>query len=177
VNVRDRTEKDLSPLEGLAVIVYQTDGYPIYMPTDLRGFLVSQDAHGAWVAMQDDHLIGHVALHRGSWEGVMELGRRATGLGEEDLAVVARLLVSPTARRRGVGRTLLRVAVAKAHLSGLQPILDVAATYQSAILLYEREGWERLGTVPFPMPDGTTVDEYVYLGPPPPQRAILSPHP
>jgi GNAT superfamily N-acetyltransferase len=117
------------------------------------------------VAEEDQKLVGHVALHHRSWEGVMELARHATGLAEERLAVVARLLVSPAARRRGVARALLETATRTARDLGLCPILDVAVRYQAANRLYQAEGWRCLGTVRFPMPDGTTADEYVYLGP------------
>jgi GNAT superfamily N-acetyltransferase len=165
VEVRDLGQQDLADLESLAEVVHDVDGYPIYLPSDLRGFIVSPDAHGAWVAVENGDLLGHVALHPRSWEGVMDLGRRATGLGDDALAVVARLLVSPTARRRGLGRALLQVAVSNARRMGLRPILDVVVDYEAAIRLYEAEGWERLGTVQFPLPDGRTVDEHVYLSP------------
>ena len=81
------------------------------------------------------------------------------------LAVVARLLVSPTVRCRGVGRALLQVAANNARGMGLRSILDVVVTYEAAIRLYESEGWGRVGTVQFPLPDGRTVDEHVYLSP------------
>ena len=165
VDIRERGDEDTVALETLARVVYETDGYPIYLPTDLREFLVGPVAHGAWVAEEDGNLLGHVALHHRSWEGVMELACKTTGLPGEGLAVVARLLVSPAARRRGIGRALLETAVRKALDLGLCPILDVAVRYEAANLLYRAAGWRSLGTVGFPMPDGTTVDEYVYLGP------------
>jgi hypothetical protein len=65
--VRDRVEADLADLERLAQIVHQADGYPIYLPTDLRGFLVSLDAHRTWVAVHDGDLIGHIALNASCW--------------------------------------------------------------------------------------------------------------
>jgi GNAT superfamily N-acetyltransferase len=95
----------------------------------------------------------------------MEFARHCTGLADDDLAVVARLLVSPVARRRGIGRLLLETATQMARNLELCPILDVAVKYEAAIRLYEDTGWRCLGRVGFPMPDGTTVDEYVYLAP------------
>lgn len=165
MHLRDRVDEDLPALVQLARVVHDSDGYPLYLPTDLGRFLVSPDAHRAWVAEDDGTLLGHVALHSRSWEGVMALARQETGLGDEQLAVVARLLVSPSDRRRGTGRALLRVAARTAWDLGYTPILDVATTYQAAHRLYEAEGWRRLGTVGFPIPDGHTVDEHVYLGP------------
>lgn len=165
VRIRDRLQGDRPSLERLARVIHDRDGYPLYLPTDLQGFLVSSDAYGAWVAEQDGELLGHVALHERSWDGVMEVGRRETGLSDDGLAVIARLLVSPSARRRGVGRALLQTATREAWDRGLCPILDVAVTYQAANRLYEAEGWRRLGTVRFPMPGGHAVDEHVYVAP------------
>ncbi|HET6963938.1 MAG TPA: GNAT family N-acetyltransferase [Acidimicrobiales bacterium] len=165
MDIRGRCDGDVPALESLARMVYETDGYPIYLPADLRDFLVGPAAHGAWVAAEGGELLGHVALHRRSWADVMELACQSTGLAQADLAVVARLLVSPAARRRGIGRVLLATATTAALDMGLCPILDVAARYEAANRLYRAEGWQSLGTVRFPMPDGTTVEEHVYLGP------------
>ena len=128
MEVRDLGQQDLADWERLAEVIHQVDGYAMYMPTDLQSFLVSTDAHGAWVAVENGDLWGHVALHPRAWEGVMDLVRRATGLGDDGLAVVARLLVSPTARRRGLGRALLQGAANNARGMGLRPILDVVVT-------------------------------------------------
>ncbi|HUY65972.1 MAG TPA: GNAT family N-acetyltransferase [Acidimicrobiales bacterium] len=79
--------------------------------------------------------------------------------------VVARLFVSPRARGRGVGRTLLRTAEAHAVGLGLYPILDVVTRFQPAITLYEQCGWTRAGTVTLTLPDGSPIDEFVYFAP------------
>jgi GNAT superfamily N-acetyltransferase len=165
VEIRERREEDVLALESLARVVHEADGYPIYLPADLQDFLVGSAAHRAWVAEEDGHLLGHVALHHRSWDGVMEFACRSTGLAGDDLAVVARLLVSPAARRRGIGRLLLETASEMARSLELRPILDVAVRYEAAVRLYKDAGWRCLGSVGFPMPDGTTVDEYVYLAP------------
>jgi GNAT superfamily N-acetyltransferase len=165
MEIRERCEEDVPALESLARVVHQADGYPIYLPTDLQHFLVGSAAHGAWVAEEDGHPLGHVALHHRSWDGVMEFACHRTGLASDDLAVVARLLVSPAARRRGIGRLLLETATERARSLDLCPILDVAVRYEAAVRLYTQAGWRSLGSVGFPMPDGTTVDEYVYLAP------------
>ncbi|HET9732277.1 MAG TPA: GNAT family N-acetyltransferase [Acidimicrobiales bacterium] len=160
--VRDRRPEDLDALVRLAAEVHALDGYPIYLPTDLGAFVYSKDTIAGWVAEEADEIVGHVALHRRSWEGVMRLARDVTGLSESQLGVVARLLVSPTARRQGLGAALLAQAERQARKLGLQPILDVATQYSAAVRLYERSGWRVLGTVKFPMPDNSTVDEYVF---------------
>jgi GNAT superfamily N-acetyltransferase len=165
MEIRERREEDVSALESLARVVHDADGYPLYLPPALQDFLVGSAAHGAWVAEEDGHLLGHIALHHRSWDGVMEYACHSTGLADDDLAVVARLLVSPVARRRGIGRLLLETATEMARSLELCPILDVAVRYEAAVRLYNDAGWRCLGSVGFPMPDGTTADEYVYLAP------------
>jgi GNAT superfamily N-acetyltransferase len=70
-------------------------------------------------------VLGHVALHEAAADPTLLAAQRATGLAADRLAVVARLLVSPDARRRGLGRRLLLAATAAAHATGLRPVLDV----------------------------------------------------
>ena len=86
----------------------------------------------------------------------------------DQLGVVARLLVSPDARREGIGRTLLNRASGEATRRGLWPILDVVTTFEAAVNLYESCGWIQVGQVTFRFHDGGSVKEFVYLGP---QRA------
>jgi hypothetical protein len=64
VLLRDRTDADLAGCVALARAVQEQDGYPHYLPGDLRDFLVLPDAYGAWVAERDGRIVGHVALRR-----------------------------------------------------------------------------------------------------------------
>jgi GNAT superfamily N-acetyltransferase len=163
--VRERTEADLDRCVALAFAVHELDGYPLYLPTDLRTFLVSPDAYGAWVAERGGEIVGHVALHRRSMDGVMAMASEALHQPEDSLAVVARLLVAPTGRRGGVGRALLDVASAAAIARGLWPVLDVSTAFEGAMRLYESCGWTRAGEVTVRFPNGVTITEHVYLGP------------
>ena len=149
----------------MATIIQDLDGYPTPRPLDLREFLVSPDALGAWVAERDGQVVGHVALHRCSTPEVLEMASRALTRPVDQLGVVARLLVSPDARRENIGRTLLNTASSEATRHGLWPILDVVTTFEAAVNLYERCGWERVGRVTFRFHDGGSVEEFVYLGP------------
>jgi GNAT superfamily N-acetyltransferase len=150
----------------LAGIVHANDGYPVYLPRDLRSFLEMPGAIASWVADRGGEIIGHVALHPGSSKGVMALAEKATGLPAAQLGVVARLLVAPGARRMGVGRSLLRAAADHAAQMGLWPILDVVTHHEAAIRLYEECGWTRVGMVTATF-GGLSVDEFVYLAQPP----------
>ena len=64
MEIRRRTNDDLVRAVDLAELVHELDGYPRYLPGDLRSFLASEDALASWVAVEGSELVGHVALHR-----------------------------------------------------------------------------------------------------------------
>lgn len=162
VTVRARVEADLAPLGALAREVHRRDGYPPYLPgSDFRRFLAGDESLGAWVAVESDTLVGHIALHRRSSKAVMSLAAEALGADAAAMAVVARLLVRPGRRRQGIGQLLLSEATGEAVRLGCHPILDVATQFSAAIALYEAAGWQRLGTVIVPLGD-IKLGEHVY---------------
>ena len=163
--VRPRTDDDLDACVRMATIIQDLDGYPTRRPLDLRGFLASPDALGAWVAEREGQVVGHVALHRHSTPEVLAMASQALSRPVDQLGVVARLLVSPYARREKIGRTLLNAAASEASRRGRWPILDVVTTFEAAVNLYESCRWARVGQVTFRFHDGGSVDEFVYLGP------------
>ncbi len=166
--VRERADADLPACVQLARAVHERDGYPHYLPGDLREFLVLPDAYGAWVAEQSGRIVGHVALRRRTAPAPMELASAATGWPASRLGVISRLLVAPAARRAGAGRRLLEHGWQQAVSRGLWPVLDVAADLTGAIRLYESCGWTQAGAITTTFRDGNSLDELVYLGPPPP---------
>lgn len=97
----------------------------------------------------------------------MALASRVTGQAPARLGVVARLLVSPAERRKGLGTSLLATAADAALSRGLWPILDVAASFDDAIRLYQRAGWVCAGQVTVRLPEAEPLDEFVYIGPEP----------
>ena len=164
--VRAREQRDLDKLAEIAAEVQQNDGYPGKRPRDLGAFLVSGDGLGAWVAELDGQVVGHVALHRSSLPVVMGRAREALGAASDDeLAVVARLIVDPSTRRVGVGGALLEQAAAAARNLDRQPILDVVTRYDAANALYLAAGWANAGEVEMRFADGTVLLSYVYLAP------------
>ena len=148
----------------LAEVVHGRDGYPAYLATDLRTFLSASDALAAWVAEAEGRVIGHVALHRRTIPAAMSIAAEAATCPVDRLGVVARLLVGPEARQRGVGRALLEVATQEARTLGRWPVLDVSDQFLPAVALYERSGWVRAGQVHLEL-DGRAIEELVYLGP------------
>ena len=162
-----RREDDLDECERLARAVHGADGYPPRCADDLRLFVSTPDALGAWVAESDSGIVGHVALQPKSSPAVMALACDATKRSPDQLCVVARLFVAPSHRREGVGSSLLATAADTGLAWGLWPILDVAAHFAGAIRLYENAGWVPVGGVTVAFPDDEPLEELVYVGPAP----------
>ncbi len=155
----------MDALLEMARVVKAIDRYPPRGPIDLGSFLAPPQELAAWVAVHDDVVVGHVALHRTGAPVTVALAARHTHKQPDELAVVARVLVSPTARRRGVGHALLDAAVAEGLGRGLHPILDVASQLRHAVSLYESAGWDRVGEVTIHLDDEPSLDCFVYVAP------------
>lgn len=164
--IRDRSPSDGPALEAIALATHQRDGYPKYLPGDLRSFIMDPAALRAWVADSDGDVEGHIALHRRSAPEVMRVALDATGLDEDHVVTIARLLVTPAARRRGTGRMLLQRATEEAKRLGRRAVLDVVEEHRPAIALYERCGWTQAGRAVWTLPDGRPLRELVYVSPP-----------
>ena len=163
--IRDRSAGDAAALEAIALETHRHDRYPKYLPDDLRSFIIEPDALGGWVATDGRRVVGHAALHPRSAPPVMDVVLAATGLDEDQVALVARLLVAPGARRMGAGRALLERVTSEAARLGRRLALDVVDEHVRAIALYEDCGWRRVGQVDWSLPGGRPLREYVYLAP------------
>jgi GNAT superfamily N-acetyltransferase len=146
-------------------LTHHVDGYPRYLPDDLPSFLIDRCELAAWVAESGDDLVGHIALHAGQGDPAAAVAAPASGLEAHQLAVVARLMVRPDARRSGVGRSLLHAATDFAHRHQLRPVLDVQQTSEPALSLYEHLGWTRAGPMTLPVAEHAPLQLWVYLGP------------
>jgi GNAT superfamily N-acetyltransferase len=167
VQVRKRRTSDESQLLDIAQLVHERDGYPPYLPdSDYRTFQFGHDTIGAWVAEDELGVVGQVALHPRSSLPVMRMAADALAQPVDRLGVVARLLVHPTRRRLGAGAELLDRAAHEAVELGLWPILDVVKDLADAVLLYERQGWLRIGEVVVTFDSGASIEEFVYVAPP-----------
>ena len=184
VLIRTKTDADDEACVAVMRRTHEVDGYPRYWPEKPDRFLHAKQETDAWVAVLDEdgtgdagpRVVGQVALHDATGEPVEELARAATGLAPTGLALLARLLVDPAVRGRGIGRALVRTAVAHAHAAGRRPVLDVLKETPGPIALYESEGWERLGPTtldlrPLGYGDVPPLQLWVYLGPPAPAVA------
>ena len=164
--IRPRVDDDLDACAALARATHSRDGYPAYVrDDDFLRFVSRPGALAAWVAEIDGAVSGHVALHTRTTEPAMQLVASRLGVSPEQCGVIARLMVLPDARRRGVGAALLQSATDGARARGLEPILDVVTRHDAAIALYESAGWLRVGSVTLVLPDGSKLEEHVYRAP------------
>jgi GNAT superfamily N-acetyltransferase len=144
--------------------VHEASGYPSRWPDDPGGWLTPRTMVSAWVAEHGGEIAGHVALVRGL---NVECLLRATGLPVETLGGVVRLYVDPGFQRLGLARALLDTAASAADDHGLKPVLDVVADSAPAVALYERAGWQLVGTQPatWTDPDGSVPVIRCYVRP------------
>jgi ribosomal protein S18 acetylase RimI-like enzyme len=164
--VRARTTSDLDACVALASEVHLLDGYPSFLGDGgFTAFVTPDDALGAWVAEDGADLVGHVMLRPRSAPPSVELAAQVLGAAPDRLGFVARLMVAPRARRRGVARRLLDVAVGEARRLNRVAVLDVVARDTAAVTLYEASGWIRLGEVSFALRSGEQLPLHVFAWP------------
>lgn len=165
MHIRARRPGDDVRCLDIARDVRAADGYPPRGPIDVEHFLSPPQHLTAWVADVNRMVVGHVALHDTGAPVTMACAARQAGRDPADLAVVARVLVHPEARRGGLGRALVDRAVVDAHRRGRRPVLDVATHFGAAVALYESAGWERAGRVTITVDGEPDLACYVYVGP------------
>ncbi len=156
--IRLRQDGDLPALADGLALVAAVDGYPSRWPQDPVDWLPSRDVLGAWVAEREGDLLGQVVLRRPHGDVPVNLSCAATGLGVDRCAVVTRMFVAPAGQGAGLGCALLLAAWQAASELGLQPVLDVVSANRSAVRLYERLGWTRLGSYEQSFRDGDPAE-------------------
>ena len=165
VLLREKAISDRAQCLDLLLEVHQVDGYPLYLPDDVPGFITPDYEVAAWVSEHDGRVVGHVALHQASVDPTLAAAQRVTAFPADRLAVVSRLFTSPRVRRSGVGRSLLRYATEQAHRRGQRAVLDVGKTLPAAVALYESERWQRVDSLELHLVEGPRLGLWVYIGP------------
>ncbi|MFG2617363.1 GNAT family N-acetyltransferase [Streptomyces sp. NPDC048507] len=167
MDIRTREPHDLGACVRMLAEVHHGDGYPADWPASPARWLSPSGLLGAWVAVAPDGpAAGHVTLSRsGPGDAAPELWSRRTGTSAGAAAVLGRLFVSPAARGRGVAALLVDRAVRAAAERGLHPVLDVLDSDGAAVALYERLGWDLLGTARQRWSPTRTVTVHCYAAP------------
>ncbi|MEU3407152.1 GNAT family N-acetyltransferase [Streptomyces sp. NPDC006670] len=166
-HVRPRTDRDLDACVRVLAGVHACDGYPVNWPAHPADWLAQPALVSAWVAELDGRVVGHVGLARSdAGDAAPGLWSSREGAGSDTAAVISRLFVAPAARGHGIGALLMARAVCEARVRGLHPVLDVLASDTAATALYERLGWELLGTVEQRWSPEQSVTVRCYCAPP-----------
>jgi GNAT superfamily N-acetyltransferase len=163
--IRRKHHVDANACLELARLTHEVDGYPKYLPDDLDAFVNNPAEMAAWVAESACRLVGHVAVHGATGDPASPVASSETGLAAEEMLVIARLMVHPKARRKGVGRQLLDAATSYAATRQRMPVLDVLQESSAAIALYEDLGWRCAGPLVLPLHGHPALQLWVYVGP------------
>jgi GNAT superfamily N-acetyltransferase len=144
--VRPRVRADLPALERVLMEQQAETRYPFRdpLPIPFEEFVHADDALGAWTAVLDGEVVGHVC-HTGP--GLAELDEPAAdahGCAVSELGWVSTLFVGSATRGLGVGRLLLATAVADLRARGLRPSLEVLSVHPAAVGLYAATGWREV---------------------------------
>ena len=125
------------------------------------------DAIAAWVAVESDEVVGHVALRPGHTGAMTDLATEKTGIPMSRFGVVARL--RGLSARSPIGHRPIPFGSrgGSCYALGLRPILDVVDSHVPAIRLYESLGWTCLGEITVTFGPGVPVDEFVFIAPGP----------
>lgn len=137
-------------IEAMALLTERADAdragrpLPIVIPEgseDYADLLERQHYAGFWshLVFDGDRLAGFTAGYPGSWKGEDD------GSNSDYLWL---LMIDPDYQRKGIGRSLLRLAGASAYETGASSLVLFTATdNHRAISLYESEGYRRTGVV------------------------------
>ncbi|WP_420174268.1 GNAT family N-acetyltransferase [Luteococcus sp. OSA5] len=147
VVIRPRVEEDIQALADVLVRVHAQDGYPVEGVADPVAWLCSDRMLSSWVAELDGEVVGQVMLAEpGDGDAATKIEEQRSGLSGEEISVLGRLFVDPSARGKRIAGNLINAAVDYSEAVGRIPVLDVMAKDRAAIALYERMGWEKIGT-------------------------------
>lgn len=171
VRIRERVDTDAPQLIAALAEVHRSDAYPIADEHVDQSWLYDPSFEMAWVAEVDGQIIGHVALMRGFGAPVVE---KSTGRPAAETLGVTRLFVGHAGRGSGAATALLDTVDRYAVRSGLALALDVVDFNTTAVELYERRGWRRVGSYVAQWfgPDGPHPTAHYYVAP----YSYVSPH-
>ena len=141
---------DLPAAASVLRKVHERDGYPRRWYDPAEDWLVTDDTVGAWVAVEDGAVVGHVLLE-----------------AADDGLHVGRLFTDPDRRGNGAADLLLDTVVAAAAERGLPLSLEVDVHGVRAVGFYEKRGWTRIATGEphWFEPDGSRGQRHVYVAP------------
>lgn len=153
--IRPRRDEDLPALARILVEVHALDGYPVEGVADPESWLHLTNPIGAWVAELDGQPVGHAACTEpGPGDDAARMLHEQQGTPVDQIAVLGRLFIAPTARGRHLGTQLVHTAAKAASETGRRAVFDVMTKDKAAIAMYEKLGCVSLGEFLHRHPDG-----------------------
>jgi GNAT superfamily N-acetyltransferase len=132
------------PLLELLQRTHEQDGYPVRAEAVSGWWLASTNELASAVAVVEERVVGHVALHPAAEPAdAVEQWTAATGLPADRLALVSRLFTDRSCA--GAGTALLGHAVDLAAGQGRHAVLLVDPD-SAARGFYVRRGWRQVGS-------------------------------
>ncbi|UQI48720.1 GNAT family N-acetyltransferase [Streptomyces sp. HU2014] len=165
--IRPRHADDVPAAAEALITVHASDGYPLEGVDRPEEWVDPPGLIKAWVAEMSGRVVGHVAISHPQGEDAVELYRQRAHGAEEQVGVLARLFVLREARNRSVGERLTVAATTYARQRNIRLVLDVMLKDAAAIRLYERLGWQRLGTTRHEYGDAQQAEAVCFAAPSP----------
>lgn len=167
VEVRPFVAEDLDPLARVLVEVHATDRYPVEGVDDPRVWLQLDSPLGQWTALLDEAPVGHVAMLQAvlAEDGAAAQLAVQDGTPIEQVAVLARLFVAPSARKRSVATRLMETVERAARSADLRLVLDVMTKDRTALEIYRKRGWQPIGSFEHQYGDNQRTQAVALLGP------------
>ncbi|GMK54967.1 hypothetical protein CspeluHIS016_0200230 [Cutaneotrichosporon spelunceum] len=159
LTIRPRTPGDIPALCDLLVKQRPATGYPEIwpLPMPLPDFLQRDHEDGAWVALLNGSIVGHIATacvvepsgpdgkgapgRSGSTAGLGSAWADAYGCATERLRCIGTLFADAEYAGAGIGSALLRVATEDVVGRDLLPVLDCIKAKGHVVEFYKRRGW------------------------------------
>lgn len=164
--IRHRRDDDLPVLAAVLVRVHAVDGYPVEGVAEPGAWLRHPHELRSWTAELAGSPVGQITLTAATADDdAAQLWHEKTGGDIACLAIPARLFVDPDHRSAGAGRLLMEAAVDHALAHGRSIAFDVMEKDRAAILLYERLGAKRIGSITHHHSDGPREPAAVYVAP------------
>ncbi len=145
--IRVRQDGDLPALAKVLTDVHRLSGYPVEGVDDPVSWLTSDTLIGAWVAVAEGQVVGHVSLSQPrDTDDAARMFAERSGESPHAIAVLGRLFVATSGRGLGLGRRLTQIATVDARNRRRRAVLDVMLKDHAATSLYKALGWSSIGT-------------------------------
>jgi GNAT superfamily N-acetyltransferase len=165
VEVRLRTSGDLNTIGKVLEQVYETSGYPVEGVPDPISFITPPNTLCAWTATISNRIVGHAMVTAAKSGDPTVIAWLKTGGRADQVAVLQRLFVDPSAKGNGIGKKLTVTATQWAASRSLRLTLLVLEKDRTAIRLYESLGWQRMGVTEYENAEGEKFKSYTYVSP------------